>query len=98
MNWAHAHLLLNHIPVIGMAIAVPLLSFALVKKWEELKKASLALFVGLALVAIPTYLTGAPAESVVEGLPGVSEAIIEQHEEAALIALVALELLGRLPW
>jgi hypothetical protein len=94
MNVAHIHLLLNHIPMIGTVFGVVLFSLALMRRSEELKKISLGIFVVGAVVALPVYFTGEPAEEVVEHLPGVSESIIEQHEEAAEIALVAVELLG----
>jgi uncharacterized membrane protein len=40
------------------------------------------------------YLTGEPAEELVERLPGYSEALVEQHETAALIATIGMSLLG----
>lgn len=40
----------------------------------------------MALIAIPVFLTGEPAEDKIENLPGVVESIIEQHEEMAEIA------------
>lgn len=94
MNQAHLHLLLNHLPLLGTAFGVLLLLFALWRKSAELQRVSLGVFVLAALSAIPTYLTGEPAESVVEHLPGVAEAFIEQHESASLIALVAAMVTG----
>ena len=47
-----------------------------------------------ALAAIPVYLTGEPAEEIVEHLPGVSEAILEQHEDIGKIAFIGMEVLG----
>lgn len=94
MNPAHIHLLLNHIPVIGIGIGFVLLIIAAARRSPELAKVCFGLFVVMALVAIPTYLSGEPAEEIVRNLPGVSESIIEEHEEAALPALVAIELLG----
>ncbi|MBS1788392.1 MAG: hypothetical protein JST85_11760 [Acidobacteria bacterium] len=89
MNGAHWHLLLNHLPVLGTVFGILLLLFAWLKKSEEIKRVSLGVFVLSALCAVPAYLTGEPAEGVVEHLPGVSEALIEPHEEAALVALSA---------
>ena len=94
MDAAHAHLILNHIPVVGLGAALLLLLYALARKNDEMKKAALAGFVLLALVAIPVFLTGKAAEDLVEHLPGVTEAFIEQHEEAATASLIAIELLG----
>jgi uncharacterized membrane protein len=94
MNPAHVHLLLNHLPLIGSGIGILLLALGAVRKSGELKKTSLWIFVIAALVAIPVFLTGEPAEHIVEHLPGVAEPIIEQHEQAALFSLIAMEALG----
>ncbi len=94
MNWAHVHLLLNHIPVIGMLFAVLLLIVAMVKKSEAFKVLSLQFFVLLTLLTIPTYLTGDPAAEVVRSLPGVTREIIERHDDAATIALIGMILIG----
>ncbi len=94
MDSAHVHLLLNHLPVIGTLIGLLLLMVAMLRGGEELKKVSLAVFVASAALAIPTYLTGESAEELVEDLAGVSESIIKRHEDAALIALIGVELLG----
>lgn len=90
----HLHLLLNHIPVIGLGFALLVFVYALLRKSGELTTAALGLLVLTALVAIPVYLTGEPAEEAAEHLPGVSEAIIGRHENAALISLIAIEALG----
>jgi uncharacterized membrane protein len=94
MNLAHVHLLLNHFPVIGVVFGFLFLAYAVTKESEELKKTSLGFFVLIAILALPVYFTGEPAEEVVKDLPGVTESVIEEHEEAALIALIAVEVLG----
>jgi uncharacterized membrane protein len=94
MNFAHVHLLLNHIPVLGTFFGLLLLIFAVLRKSEEVKKASLWTFVVVALLAIPTYLTGDPAERIVKDLPGVSKPMIEVHDDAATASLTALSILG----
>ncbi|MPZ20825.1 MAG: hypothetical protein GEV06_23395 [Luteitalea sp.] len=48
----------------------------------------------MALLAVPVYLSGEPAEEAIEHLAGVSEALIEQHETWAAGALVGVEGLG----
>ncbi len=94
MNATHIHLLLNHIPLISAAVAILLLVVGVVRKSSDLKKASLWIFVIAALVTIPVYLTGEPAEEIAEHLPGVADPIIEQHERAALFSLISIEILG----
>ena len=94
MDGVHIHLLLNHIPVIGTLFAVPLFGYALLRRSEELKRLSLMILVFSALVAIPVYLTGEPAEEAVEKLAGVSETLIEQHEDSAKLSMVFLMITG----
>lgn len=94
MNQAHLHLLFNHFPIIGTILCLLLLLFALMRKSDELKRASLGGLVLISLLTIPAYLTGEPAEKVVEHLPGVSEALIESHEETALVAFIVLGVTG----
>jgi putative effector of murein hydrolase LrgA (UPF0299 family) len=80
--------MLSHLPVVGTILGVLLLLLALLRKSEELKRVSLGIFVLTALLALPVYFTGEPAEKVVEHLPGVAEPLIEEHENAALFALL----------
>jgi hypothetical protein len=65
--------MLNHIPVLGIAFGLALVSLALLRKSEELKRISLGFLIVIALLASPAYLTGEPAEELVENLPGVSK-------------------------
>jgi len=94
MSAVHLHLLLNHLPVIGTVIALCLLAFAALRGDARVGRVSLALLAALAVAAVVTYLTGEPAEESVEGMAGVSEALIEGHEEAALLATIALGVVG----
>ena len=48
----------------------------------------------VALLTVPVYLTGEPAEETVESLPGVSKAIIEQHDGAAAYAFTGVIVTG----
>ena len=90
MSAVHLHLLLNHVPVIGMVVVLTLLAAAAWRRSSELAKASLGLTVALAAVAVGVYLTGEPAEEAVERLPGFSHALVERHEDAALVAVLVL--------
>ncbi len=94
MNFAHLHLIVNHVPVLGTAFGLGLLIFAQWKGLAEVKKAALGVFVIMALLAVPAYLTGEPAEGVVTSLPGVSKDLIEAHEEAATVAFAGVVVLG----
>lgn len=45
-------------------------------------------------MVVPVYLTGEPAEEVIEHLPGVMESFIGSHEDAAKISLILTILTG----
>jgi uncharacterized membrane protein len=94
MNAAWAHLVLNHVPILGVAFALPLLAVALFRRNETLLRAGWVALVVVALVAGPVYLAGEGAEEIVEDLPGVSHDAIEAHEEIALFALIGAVTLG----
>lgn len=94
MNEAHLHLLLNHVPVIG-AIGILFLAFvAWMRGSTDVLRVTL-LFAGLnAAAALVVYLTGDGAEDLVRNLPDISRAMIERHEDAALVATIAAGALG----
>lgn len=94
MNYAHLHLVLNHVPVVGTAFALALIFFAVLRNSDELRRASLLAVFVVALVAVPAFLTGEPAETAVERLPGVAASNISAHETAAGISLAFLGLAG----
>jgi uncharacterized membrane protein len=94
MSSIHLHLLLNHVPVIGTVFGVLLLAVAVARRSDELGRVALWLFALLAGTSVLVFLTGEPAEELVEKLPGFSEALTERHEEAALVATVVVGLVG----
>ena len=96
MNWAHVHLMLNHIPLIGIGFVILLFIIALIRKNNELINVSLIFVVIVALWAIPAYLTGEPAEEIVENLPGISENLIKSHQESAETAFIFSLIVGAL--
>ena len=87
MDATYFHLAMNHFPVMGAIFGLVVLGWGLFRGNVEVKNLGLAVMVVTALVAIPVFLTGEPAEESVEGLPGVLEAAIEQHEDFAKFGL-----------
>lgn len=87
MNAAHLHLILNHLPVIGMVIALALLIYGLIRQSAEIKRVALGLTFIAAITTPAVYLSGENAEDIVEDL-GVSESFIETHEGHAETALI----------
>lgn len=98
MNLAHLHLLLNHFPTIGMLVGLGVFVMAIAGKSDDLKRASLVIFFGIALLSIPTFATGTAAQLALAHTPEVSKSAMEMHETAAFIALGFMELTGALAW
>jgi hypothetical protein len=86
-NAAHWHLVLNHAPVFGSLAALLLLAWAFIKNTDESKRIALTALILVALVSVPAFLTGEPAEGSLKGLPGISKRWMSNHEEMAEVAL-----------
>jgi uncharacterized membrane protein len=98
MNLPHVHLLLNHFPIIGTIIALGLFLISVIGKSDDLKRASLVVFAGIALLSIPAYMSGNGAEDAIRKLPGLNKAAVAAHNNAAVVSLVFVELTGIFAW
>src|SRR5215831_7717226 len=94
MNLAHVHLLLNHLPILGTLITLGLFVVSLAAKRDDMKQVSLALFSLIALLAIPTYISGSGAQNALKDSSQVSASVIESHQGAALLAFIFMEITG----
>jgi hypothetical protein len=90
MNIAHLHLILNHLPVLGAPVLLALLAYGLRRKLPEVTRIALWCTAALGIVTIAVYLTGEPAEELVEALPTFDHDLVERHEEVALWATTLL--------
>lgn len=93
-NWTHIHLMINHVPVIGLAVPIAFLLMDRVRKNRKLEWLSLQLFVVFALLAIPVYVTGSPASHKMRDVPGISREAIRRHSNVADFAFWTMEGLG----
>jgi uncharacterized membrane protein len=98
MNPADIHLLLNHLPVIGFGIGLALFVVSLVSNQSELRRVGLVIFFLAAALTIVTYVSGNDARESLKKTPGVSGALMEAHESAALVAFVFMEITGFFSW
>lgn len=79
---------------------------ALAGKNDHLKRASLVIFLGLALLTIPTYMSGNAAQDAIcmgdpKGPcadPSVSKTAIEAHEGTAVVGFALMQLVGAFAW
>ena len=87
MDATHLHLLVNHLPIVGTFLALPLLLLALLRRADAgaLHAATLVLVLAGA-GAVVAKETGEDAEEGVEHLVGTDEAALNTHEERAEFA------------
>jgi hypothetical protein len=106
MDPTHLHLLLNHVPTVGFGIGIALYILALITRSNDLKQGSLVIFVVIALITIPTYVTGNAAQIKLLDLGAIGDAdsarvtqsLVQTHEGAAFLALTLMEITGALAW
>lgn len=94
MDQTHIHLLITHLPIFGSILGGFVLAYGLWFKSNQTKIAAYYVLIISAVGAGIAYLTGEAAEETVENLQGVSESIMEQHEDFALYALIGLVIVG----
>jgi uncharacterized membrane protein len=85
VNFAHLHLLLNHFPIIGAIVGLALFLASFVGKNQDLRRASLIIFSGIALLTIPTFLSGFGAQLGIYNTA--SATLIQRHEGSAMLSL-----------
>jgi uncharacterized membrane protein len=96
MNSVQMHLALTHVPVILSLAGLIMLAIAFLVKNPTLTKTSYILILIAGVAALPVFLTGEATEETIENLPGVSEGIIEKHEEVAKWAMISIAVAGLL--
>lgn len=96
MDPTHLHLAINHLPVFGFFLGAIVLLYGIWRRSDDTQIAAYILFILSSIGGIIAYLTGEGAEESLEGIQGIPESLIEQHEEAALWALIAAIAIGTL--
>lgn len=94
MNQTHIHLLITHLPIFGSIFGGIVLAHGLWTKIDQTKIAAYNLFIISAIGAGIAYLTGEAAEETVENIQGITDSMIDQHEDFAVVALISLIVLG----
>ena len=94
MNSVQIHLALTHAPVIISLIAMVVLVVALLMKNSTLITTAYIMILFAGIAALPVYFTGEGAEEAIEKLPGISEAIIEEHEDVAKFSMLSIAVAG----
>lgn len=95
MNYAHLHLIVNHVPIMGLLFGLCLLIVSLNGKNVDLRRASYIIFVGVGLLAIPVFASGFAAHAMLQG-PNLSDDLVRRHESSALLSIWFTEITGAL--
>lgn len=98
MDATHIHLMSNHVPLLATIFSLLILAWGLFKSEESYQNLAMVGFIIAGVFSIIALQSGEGAEDIVENLPGVTEAFIHDHEEAAettnwiaiILALVSL--------
>jgi uncharacterized membrane protein len=87
MDQTHLHLITNHLAIIGTLFAGIVLLIGLISDTVQTRIAAFILMLISSIGGYITFKTGHEAEETVEHMKGISEYVIEQHEEFAEKAL-----------
>lgn len=94
MNAPQVHLMLNHVPVLGVVFATAALAAGLALRRATLIRFAFTTMVVISVLAVPVYFSGNASEEQVEHMPGVQERSIERHEDVAKAVTIVLVVLG----
>jgi len=99
-TWSHVHMIINHFPTVGLVFALTFYLIALAVNNDVMKRASLAVFVICAVLAVPTYVTGVASMWALTDppIPEISKALINEHRDMALLTLFGLAFTGGAAW
>lgn len=90
MNPSQIHLALTHAPIILSIAGFVILLVSFITRNLVVRKTALYIILFAGIISIPVYFSGEGTEELIEDLPGISENRIEEHEELAKIAFIAM--------
>jgi hypothetical protein len=94
MNGVHLHLIVTHLPVLGVAFGTVLLGVGLWRKSRAVQQTALSVLVLAGLAAGLAFLSGEGAEEAIEETLAGGKGYLERHEAAGLAGLIAAGLAG----
>ncbi len=99
MNPEHAHLLINHLPIVGSLIGFLILVCGIVLQRDTVKKVGLVVLFLVPITAFPTQITGEKSEHIVEERETTTREdhhLIHEHSEWAHYAFFCSIAMGLL--
>jgi uncharacterized membrane protein len=97
-SWSHLHILVSVFPSCGLMFVLGFYLAGYVTNNDGLKRTCLALFGVLAVLAVPTYLSGAGSMAALSGKAEISKDMLNYHYYVGLLALASLVIVGAAAW
>jgi uncharacterized membrane protein len=94
MDELHLHLVVNHLPIIFPIVGIIILLIGIFAKSEITKRNAYVIFILGAVTSILAMQTGLNAENSATKIAGLSESLIEKHEEVSEIFAILTYVLG----
>src|SRR6266851_191820 len=93
-SWSHLHILVGVFPSFGLVFVLGFYISGILTDNNGLKRTCLVLFAVLALLSVPTYLSGDGSMAALSGNPRISKGMMNTHYRWGAAALVALVITG----
>ena len=97
-SWSHLHILVSVFPSVGLIFVLGFYVIAFVIDNEAMKRICLALFGILAILAIPTYISGDHSMETLSQNPKISQNLMSTHFGWGVAALAVLVMAGLVAW
>jgi uncharacterized membrane protein len=97
-SWSHLHILVSIFPSVGLVFVLGFYITGFLSNNEGIKRTCLVLFGILALLAVPTYLSGNGSMAVLSENPKISKDMMDTHFGWGVAALVVLLMTGGTAW
>jgi uncharacterized membrane protein len=94
MNAVYLHLVLSHVPVLGVLFGLGLHLVGMLMPSRKIKRVSLAVFTLTGVATAPLYFSGESAQEVAVKMLGADAAMIQRHEDAAMVVFCGTTLLA----
>jgi uncharacterized membrane protein len=97
-SWAHLHMLVSVFPSFGLVILLGFYTAGFIADNDGMKRLCLLLFGLLALLSIPTFLSGRGSMATLTGDPKILKDMMNFHYGWGIAALVVLVVTGVAAW
>jgi uncharacterized protein YndB with AHSA1/START domain len=89
-----AHLALNHVPLVGLALGLAFFVSGLLRRSSAAVLAALRLFVAIGIVALPVVGSGLMSANVLGNAAWLDANALGSHQRAGIVSLAVLVTLG----